>query len=158
EWVLRRGTRTSLVPPREFSRFELSRYLDYCSEMLAITGKIAALYIQHFDDDVALAAVNEVETLTAGLSGQVWHKLTILYGRGPGEPKLPTHEGSERVHEGLEQAEERHQAREGQAVQEDVAEDVPLVAVPAGGRARDHDALGVHHLPHHAARAVGRGH
>jgi hypothetical protein len=83
EWVLQRGTQTSRMAPRQFSRFELSRYLDYCSEMLSITGKIAALYIQHFDDDVALAAVNEVESLTAGLSGKIWQKLMILYAMGP---------------------------------------------------------------------------
>ena len=83
EWVLERGTRTSLMPSGGLSRFELSRYLDYCSEMLSITGKIAALYIQHFDDDVALAAVNEVESLTAGLSGKIWQKLMILYAMGP---------------------------------------------------------------------------
>ena len=83
EWVLERGTRTSLMPSGGLSRFELSRYLDYCSEMLSITGKIAALYIQHFDDDVALAAVNEVESLTAGMSAKIWQKLMILYAMGP---------------------------------------------------------------------------
>ena len=30
--------------------FQLSRYLNYCSEMLSLTGKIAAVYIQRFDD------------------------------------------------------------------------------------------------------------
>ena len=44
--------------------FELSRYLDYCSEALSLTGKVAALYVQRFDDPVALQAVNEVEELT----------------------------------------------------------------------------------------------
>jgi hypothetical protein len=78
EWVLGRGKETGLLPPRGMTRFELSRYLDYCSEMLSITGKIAALYIQRFDDDVALAAVNEVEDLTTGLSRKVWQKLMIL--------------------------------------------------------------------------------
>jgi hypothetical protein len=68
------------------SRFELSRYLDYCSEMLSITGKIAALYIQDFDDDGALAAVNEVESLTTGLSRKIWQKLMILYALGPETP------------------------------------------------------------------------
>jgi len=89
EWVLTRGTKTSSMPARGLSRFELSRYLDYCSEMLAITGKIAALYIQHFDDDVALAAVNEVEGLAAGLSGKIWQKLMILYAMGPESPSAP---------------------------------------------------------------------
>ena len=72
EWVLARGQETGILPPRQMSRFELSRYLDYCSEMLSLAGKIAALYIQRFDDPVALAAVNEVEALTSGLSRKIW--------------------------------------------------------------------------------------
>jgi hypothetical protein len=74
---------STLIPPRRMTRFQLSRYLDYCSEMLSITGKLAALYIQDFDDDVALAAVNEVEDLSTGLSRKVWQKLMILYAMGP---------------------------------------------------------------------------
>ncbi|PYQ15262.1 MAG: hypothetical protein DMF80_10085 [Acidobacteria bacterium] len=85
EWVLRPGRESALLPPRRLTRFELSRYLDYCSEMLSITGKIAALYIQDFDDGVALAAVNEVEELTTGLSRKIWQKLMILYAMGPEE-------------------------------------------------------------------------
>ena len=61
------------------SRFELSRYLDYCSEALSLTGKLAALYIQDSSDGVALQAVNEIEDLTTGLSRKIWQKLMILY-------------------------------------------------------------------------------
>jgi len=56
---------------------ELIRYLDYCSEMLSVTSKIAALYIQRFNDGVVLNAVSDVETLCSGLSGKVWQKLQI---------------------------------------------------------------------------------
>ena len=56
----------------------LSYYLDYCSEMLSLTGKVAALYVQNFEDSVALQAVNEIEDLTTGLSGKIWQKLTIV--------------------------------------------------------------------------------
>ena len=83
EWVTARGPETGILPSRRMTRFELSRYLDYCSEMLSITGKIAALYIQGFDDDVALAAVNEIESLTTGLSRKIWQKLMIVYAMGP---------------------------------------------------------------------------
>lgn len=86
EWVMGRGEQTALLPPRRMSRFEVSRYLDYCSELLSITGKIAALYIQEFDDDVALAAVNEVENLTTGLSRKIWQKLMIVHAMGPEAP------------------------------------------------------------------------
>ncbi|HEX9692018.1 MAG TPA: hypothetical protein VGA22_07965 [Gemmatimonadales bacterium] len=59
--------------------FLLSRYLDYCSDMLSLTGKIAALYVQDFHDPVALATVNEIETLATGLTGKIWQKLVILH-------------------------------------------------------------------------------
>jgi hypothetical protein len=79
EWVLARGSETGHVPARTMSLFELSRYLDYCSEALSLTGKVAAVYVQSFDDSVALDAVNEVEQLTTGLSRKIWQKLTVLY-------------------------------------------------------------------------------
>jgi hypothetical protein len=82
EWVLDRGRETGILPPRTMNRFELSRYLDYCSEALSLTGKVAALYMKDFDDPVALQAVNEVEALTTGLSRKIWQKLSILYSMG----------------------------------------------------------------------------
>jgi hypothetical protein len=84
EWVLDRGRETGVLPPRTMDRFELSRYLDYCSEALSLTGKVAALYMKDFDDPVALQAVNEVEALTTGLSRKIWQKLSILYAMGKG--------------------------------------------------------------------------
>jgi hypothetical protein len=75
-----------LTPRREdveslehpIGRFELSRYLDYCSEMLSITSKLAALYAQDLNDSVVLDAVNDVETLTGDLSAKIWQKIMIL--------------------------------------------------------------------------------
>jgi hypothetical protein len=64
------------APP--MTAVEMARYLDYCSEMLSIIGKVAALYIQGFDDPVVLSAVDEVESLTTGLSGKIWQKIMIL--------------------------------------------------------------------------------
>ena len=69
---------TPLSPKMEMTRFELHRYLDYCSEMLALLGKIAAVYVQEFDDGVALASAAEIETLTTGLSSKIWQKIGIL--------------------------------------------------------------------------------
>lgn len=65
---------------REMSAADLARYLDYCSEMLSLTGKVAALYVQNFEDSVALQAVNEIEDLTTGLARKIWQKLTIVVG------------------------------------------------------------------------------
>ena len=67
-----------LTSDGEMSPAELGRYLDFCSDMLSLISKVAALMVQHFNDDVVLAAVNEIETLTTGLSRKVWQKITLL--------------------------------------------------------------------------------
>ena len=66
------------VAKRPQSPAELIRYLDYCSDLLALISKIAALYVQNFDDPVTLSAVNEVENLTNGLSRKIWQKIMIF--------------------------------------------------------------------------------
>src|SRR5579864_2758468 len=55
----------------------------------------------------------------------------------------------------LKQYQHPDQQGQGQAVKEDVAEDGALIALLVGGDAGDDDALGVDHLAHDAARAVG---
>jgi hypothetical protein len=69
---------TASSPKRTMTPPELGRYLDYCSELLSLTSKIAALFAQGFNDPVVLGAVNEIETLATGLSGKVWQKITLL--------------------------------------------------------------------------------
>jgi len=69
---------TPSSPTRTFTAFELSRYLDYCSEMLSVISKAAALYVQEFDDPITLDAVNDVEQLTGSLSQKLWLKIDIL--------------------------------------------------------------------------------
>jgi len=69
---------TASSPDRVHTPAELGRYLDYCSEMLSLTAKIAALFAGRFDDAVVLQAVDEVETLTTNLSGKIWQKIMIL--------------------------------------------------------------------------------
>jgi hypothetical protein len=70
---------TASSPTSELTAYELTRYLDYCSEMLSLTGKVGALYAQNFKDPVVLSAVNELESLTTGLSRKVWQKIMILH-------------------------------------------------------------------------------
>jgi hypothetical protein len=81
--VLGDGPATQSSPQRTMNRYELSRYLDYCSEMLSLTSKLAALYAQNLPDPVIIEAVNEIERLTTNLSNKVWQKITILDSRGP---------------------------------------------------------------------------
>jgi hypothetical protein len=78
ERLLSPAQSTPSSPIRRLTPFELTRYLDYCSEMLSVISKIAALYVQEFDDAVTLAAVNEVEGLTGSLSQKMWQKIVIL--------------------------------------------------------------------------------
>jgi len=42
-----------------------------------LNSKIAALYVQHFSDEVVVNAVSDVEQLCAGLARKIWQKLGI---------------------------------------------------------------------------------
>jgi hypothetical protein len=70
--------RTSINSQRPLTVFELTRYLDYCSDAMALISKIAALHVQNFQDPILLDAVDDVEDLTAGFSRKIWQKITIL--------------------------------------------------------------------------------
>ena len=76
--VLGKEHNTVASPKRHMTDFELGRYLDYCSEMLALTGKVAALYAQGLDDAVVIGAVNDIEMLATNLSRKIWQKIAIL--------------------------------------------------------------------------------
>ncbi len=76
--LLASGPRTESSPERAMTDFELNRYLDYSTELLALIGKVAALYSARMSDAVVLAAVDEVEELTTGLSHKIWQKIAIV--------------------------------------------------------------------------------
>jgi hypothetical protein len=76
--ILQPGPRTPSSPERRMNRFELTRYLDYCSELLSLTGKLAALYAQNLPDAVVIEAVNDIEEMTSNLSRKIWQKIGIL--------------------------------------------------------------------------------
>jgi len=71
-------TATQSSPKRRFSLFELSRYFDYCSEMLSVISKVAALYPQYIDDRTVLDTVDDVESLTDGFSRKIWQKISLV--------------------------------------------------------------------------------
>lgn len=77
-YLLAEPTDTAHSPQRTMTSYELTRYLDYCSELLSITSKLAALHAQNLNDPVVLNAVNDVEQLAHGLSGKIWQKIMIL--------------------------------------------------------------------------------
>ncbi len=78
ERLLVPGPDTESSPKREMSAFELTRYLDYCTEILSIISKIAAVYVQHFEDSVTVSAASDLEDLTVGLTRKIWQKIMLL--------------------------------------------------------------------------------
>lgn len=77
-YLLGEFTDTQSSPERTLTRYELTRYLDYCSEMLALDSKVAALFAQNMDDPIVLNAVNDLESLTQGMAAKIWQKIMIL--------------------------------------------------------------------------------
>ena len=88
ERLLTRYEITDVSPKPDLSPFLLSRYLDYCSELLSLIGKIAVIYAQDYQDAVVLNAVNEIEVLTTGLSRKIWQKIMILEQDESDRPKV----------------------------------------------------------------------
>jgi hypothetical protein len=78
---------TSASPVRTFTAAELARYLDYCSEMLAVTGKLAALYAQAVNDEGVAEAVNDIENLGSNLSRKIWQKIMMIEAQKAERPK-----------------------------------------------------------------------
>ncbi len=78
--LLLHGKSTKSSPATDMDLFEMSRYLDYCCEMLSLLGKIAAIYGLHWRDTVSVQAVSDVERLTTGLSQKIFQKIMILHG------------------------------------------------------------------------------
>jgi hypothetical protein len=65
-------------PKGAMSPPSLGRYLDYCTDLLSLTGKLSALLVQRFKDQDVLSEVNEIEALTSALSGRIWQKIQLL--------------------------------------------------------------------------------
>jgi hypothetical protein len=86
ERMLQKGSDTESSPKRTMTQFELSRYLDYCTEMLSLCGKVAALYVQNFEDADAVSAVNDLEDLTSGLTRKIWQKIMIIHTAREAQP------------------------------------------------------------------------
>jgi len=72
------GPRTSSSPGRDMTRYELVRYLSYCSEMLSLASKAAAVYGEKIHDPAVVDAVGDIERLTTNLSQKIWQKITLV--------------------------------------------------------------------------------
>ena len=69
---------TPSSPDRTLTQFELTRYLDYCSEMLSLTAKIAVLYAQSLPSPTVIEVVNDIERTAASLAQKIWQKIMII--------------------------------------------------------------------------------
>jgi len=78
ERLLHGAADTASSPKRDMTPFQLTRYLDYSSELLALLSKVAAIYVQRFNDSETLRAAGDIEDLTVGLSRNIWQKIMIL--------------------------------------------------------------------------------
>jgi hypothetical protein len=68
---------TAHSPKRMMTPAELVRYLDYCSELLSLTTKVAALYAQSLPDPIVTDAVSDLERIASNLSQKIWQKISI---------------------------------------------------------------------------------
>ena len=88
------GGKTPSSPQRVLSSFEVDRYLDYCSEMVSLTSKVAVLFAQGFPDTVVTEVVSDIERVAAGLSQKIWQKIMILRRSAPLPPQFQAAQAS----------------------------------------------------------------
>ncbi|MGC3993709.1 MAG: hypothetical protein QM779_06340 [Propionicimonas sp.] len=60
------------------SPIDMASYLDYCSELLALVAKTAAVYAERTTDPAVLATISDIENLTSGMARKIWQKLGLL--------------------------------------------------------------------------------
>jgi hypothetical protein len=75
---LKETHRTKASIEVKYDLYQVRRYLDYCSELLAMMSKVAMLYLEDQSDPVVLDAVDQIEDLTTSLSRKIWQKVSIL--------------------------------------------------------------------------------
>ncbi len=74
---------TASSPERRMNPYDLGRYLDYCSELLSLIAKVAALYAQSSKDPVVVAAVSDIGQITTNLSNKIWQKIALMQQVAP---------------------------------------------------------------------------
>lgn len=84
--------------PRFNTPVHLVRYLDFCTDLLSINSKLAALHVQYFQDDQVLNSVNEVEILSLELSRKIWQKIMILDVMVEGNGKITNKKSNGEAH------------------------------------------------------------
>lgn len=70
---------TPASPVRTLTPHQLTRYLDYCSEMLSLSAKVAALYAQGSGDPVVVETASELGQVTTNMAGKIWQKIELVH-------------------------------------------------------------------------------
>ena len=60
--------------PNKF-RAKVTEYLHACTALLALVSKIGELYVENFEDTVAVDAVAQFEGVCNGLNSKIWQKI-----------------------------------------------------------------------------------
>jgi hypothetical protein len=84
------GGKTASSPARTLTPYELSRYLDYCAEMMSLTAKVAVLFAQSLPDPIVTDAVSDIERNASGMAQKVWQKIMMLDATIRAEPPPAT--------------------------------------------------------------------
>lgn len=62
---------------------EMHHYLDYCTELLSLVAKTAALCAERSSDGTVLETVSDIERLTTDMSTKIFQKITLLERLAP---------------------------------------------------------------------------
>lgn len=81
---------TSASVDEHMSAMDMANYLDYCSELLSLVGKAAALLGEDTSDSAILATVSDIEELTTGMARKIWQKLALLPPQLRPDPSIST--------------------------------------------------------------------
>lgn len=80
---------TDINGKRPMKPGELVTYLDICTDLLSLAGKIAVLYAQSTYDPAVLEAVSDLEEITTNLSVKIWQKISVVQSTGNGAGVVP---------------------------------------------------------------------
>ena len=69
---------------QKYSDLQIVVYLNYCSRILGLLGKAAAMYGEHCRDSEVLTASSEVQLLCNSLAGNIWDKIDFISERVQG--------------------------------------------------------------------------
>jgi hypothetical protein len=83
------GGSTPSSPPLLLNEFQMTRYLEYCTEMLSLASKVAVLFGQNLDDQAVAEVVSDIEGTSTGLSQKIWQKIVILQQLRATEAAMP---------------------------------------------------------------------